>query len=120
MFTGVTSVERQRVELHRAARIEDAINDAIERRLRLRGWKPTVTPYTGYGAPGWVLVLGRVLLARFQPKPGRHQKKLRGWRSFTTFSAAGAPVTIEAGGVTHHTVTDRGGFIDTVVEAPFE
>jgi len=115
MFTGVTSVE-----LHKAARIEDAINDVIERRLRLRGWKPTVTPYTGYGAPGWVRVLGRVLLSRFHPKPGKHPKKLRGWRSFTTFSAAGAPVVIEAGGAIHKTVTDRGGFIDTVVEASFE
>jgi phosphatidate phosphatase APP1 len=115
MFTGMTSVE-----LHKAARIEDAINDVIERRLRHRGWTPTVTPYTGYGAPGWVRVLGRVLLSRFHPKPSKNPRKLRGWRSFTTFSAAGAPVMITAGGVTHQTVTDRGGFIDTVVEASFE
>ncbi len=108
------------VELHRAARIEDALNDAIERRLRQRGWRPTVTPYTGYGAPGWVRVLGRVLLARFHPRPGRRPKKLRGWRSFATFSAARAPVVIEVGGVIHHAVTDRGGFIDTVVKADVE
>jgi phosphatidate phosphatase APP1 len=115
MFSGVTSVQ-----LHRAARIEDAINDVIERRLRQRGWRVTVTPYTGYGGTGWVRVLGRVLLTRFRPRPGKHPKTLRGWRSFATFSAARAPVVIEAGGVTHHTVTDRGGFIDTVVKAEVE
>ena len=48
--------------LHRAARIEDAVHRALDPRLRRRGWHVVVLPYTGYGAPGWVRVLGRVLL----------------------------------------------------------
>src|SRR4051794_14170067 len=89
--------------LHRAARVEDAIHGVLERRLRRRGWTGAVTAYTGYGAsatagrPGWVRVLGRVLLARLDPKPGRRLKKLRGWRSFTAVSVSDALVRIEAG-----------------------
>lgn len=105
------------VRLHRAARIEDAFHDVLERRLRLRGWKVAVTPYTGYGGPGWVRVLGRVLLARLDPKPGRRLKKLRGWRSFTAVSVANAPVRITAGDRTCEVRCDRGGFIDAVIEA---
>jgi phosphatidate phosphatase APP1 len=109
--------------LHRAARLEDAVSDLLERRLRRRGWKVAVTAYTGYGAcaapdkPGWVRVLGRVLLARIDPKPGKRLKKLRGWRSFTAVSVKDALVRIEAGGQTCEIRCDRGGFIDTVVEA---
>ncbi|WP_260729952.1 App1 family protein [Dactylosporangium roseum] len=109
--------------LHRAARVEDAIHNVIERRLRRRGWKVAVTAYTGYGAsmtpeqPGWVRVLGRVLLARIDPKPAKRLKKLRGWRSFTAVSVNDALVRIEAGGRTCEVRCDRGGFIDTVVEA---
>jgi phosphatidate phosphatase APP1 len=109
--------------LHRAARIEDAIHNIIERRLRRRGWKVAVTAYTGYGAgstaekPGWVRVLGRVLLARIDPKPGKRLKKLRGWRSFTAVSVQDALVHIQAGDRTCEIRCDRGGFIDTVIEA---
>jgi phosphatidate phosphatase APP1 len=109
--------------LHRAARIEDAVHGVLERRLRRRGWKVAVTAYTGYGAsatddrPGWVRVMGRVLLARIDPKPGRRLKKLRGWRTFTAVSVMDAEVSIEAGGQTSKMRCDRGGFIDVVVEA---
>ncbi|WP_432833132.1 App1 family protein [Dactylosporangium sp. CA-092794] len=109
--------------LHRAARIEDAIHNLIERRLRRRGWTVAVTAYTGYGAsatperPGWVRVLGRVLLARIDPKPAKRAKKLRGWRSFTAVSVKDALVRIEAGGATCEVRCDRGGFVDVVVEA---
>ena len=44
--------------LHRAARLEDAVGGVIERTLRRRGWRPRVLTYTGYGADGWVRVLG--------------------------------------------------------------
>jgi phosphatidate phosphatase APP1 len=62
-------------------------------------------------------VLGRVLLARIDPKPARRLKKLRGWRSFTAVSVSNALVRIEAGGRTCEVRCDRGGFIDVVVEA---
>lgn len=103
--------------VHRAARIEDAVYELVERRFRQRGWRPTLVPYTGYGSPGWVRVMGRVLLSRVDPRPPRRLEKIRGWRSFTTFPVQGAPVVIEADGRRHEAHADRGGFIDVVVEA---
>src|SRR5579875_1749492 len=55
----------------RAMRVDDAIREFREQRARRRGLLPTVIPYTGYGAPGWVRVLGRVLLVG---KPGAAAK----------------------------------------------
>jgi len=52
------------IRLHRAARIEDALHEIVERRLRQRGWQPVITAYTGYGAPGWARVMARVVLTR--------------------------------------------------------
>ena len=107
-------------EVHRAARIEDAAHEVFERWLRKRGWTAAVVPYTGYGAPGWVRVMGRVMVSR--PGQGRPRKpgKVRGWRSFTTVSAKDAPFTVEVSGRRHEAVADRSGFIDTVVEADLE
>lgn len=107
-------------EVHRAARIEDTVHEVLEGWLRKRGWSPTVVPYTGYGAPGWVRVMGRVMVSR--PDNGRPRKpgKVRGWRSFTTVSAKDAPFTVEVDGRRHEAVADRGGFIDTVVKADLE
>ena len=75
--------------MHRAALVEDAVHQVIERGLRNRGWKPYITAYTGYGAPGWARVMGRVLLSRPRLAP-RKREKVRGWRSFTT-----SPVWLE-------------------------
>ena len=44
------------------ARLEYRFHAWRERRARRRGQKPTVTPFPGYGGPGWVRVLGRVLI----------------------------------------------------------
>ncbi|WFE24614.1 DUF2183 domain-containing protein [Solwaraspora sp. WMMD937] len=104
---------------HRAVRLEDAIHALLERRLRRRGWDLTLIPYTGYGAPGWVRVMARVLLGRPDP-PRRRAKKVRGWRSFATLPVKDAPVVIEAGGKRHEVRADRGGFVDTVVPADLE
>jgi phosphatidate phosphatase APP1 len=106
--------------LHRAARAEDAVRELIARRVRKRGWEATTIGYTGYGAPGWVRVMGRVLLERPEKTPearARKLKKLRGWRSFTTVAVKGATVVIEAGGLRCEVTADRGGFIDSVVQA---
>jgi phosphatidate phosphatase APP1 len=109
--------------LHRAARIEDAVHRILERRFRQRGWDVTIVPYTGYGAPGWARIMARVLLApserkpRRAPKKGRAFKKVRGWRSFATLPARDMTVVVEAGGRRHEACTDRGGYIDVVVDA---
>ena len=101
--------------MHRAARIEDAVHQVIERRLRKRGWQPVITAYTGYGAPGWARVMGRVVLTRTSTVT-RQLEKVRGWRSFTTSPVSRATVTIQIGDRVHETRTDRSGYIDTRVE----
>jgi phosphatidate phosphatase APP1 len=101
--------------LHRAARIEDAVHRAMAPRLRRRGWHVTVVPHTGYGAPGWVRVMARVLLTRIAPRR-KHAAKLRGWRSFTTLPVKNALVIIDVGGQLREAYTDRTGFIDCVID----
>ena len=103
--------------LHRAARIEDAVHELVQRRLRRTGWRVNIVAYTGYGAPGWVRVMCRVLLGRPDTRQRGRLDKVRGWRSFTTLPNKHVTVTIEAGGVRHETQADRGGFVDTLVEA---
>ncbi len=51
-------------ERHAAARVEDRLNAVLAAALRRRGWTPRVIGYAGYGGPGWVRVLGRVLATR--------------------------------------------------------
>jgi phosphatidate phosphatase APP1 len=108
--------------MHRAARLEDRFHDFRAKRARKRGCVTTVVPYTGYGAPTWVRVLGRVLLAK-EPKPGsraerkyrRREESIRGWRTFISVPIADVPVEVEIEGVLHSVQPDRGGVIDTVI-----
>jgi phosphatidate phosphatase APP1 len=102
--------------LHRAARLEDAVGGVIERTLRRRGWRPRVLTYTGYGADGWVRVLGRVLLT----PPGTRSRDVgggRGWRRFLSAGVAGVPVTIDVGDQCHQVVSARGGYLDVRLTA---
>lgn len=107
--------------MHRAARMSDAMHEVAERRLRQRGWGPMIIPYTGYGAPGWIRVICRVLLRPPDPRPRPPRRsgyrKVRGWRSFTSLPAQGTKVVIEADGTRHEAYTDRGGFVDITVDA---
>jgi len=96
--------------LHRAARIEDVIQEFREQRARKRGLLPTVIPYAGYGAPDWVRVLGRVLLTREGGKSGR--ASVRGWRSFTSVAVNDTTVVVTVGDTEHRVLTDRGGVLD--------
>ncbi len=120
----VTPVAQAVVPLHRAARIEDAVYNVLGPRLRQRGWHVTLTAYTGYGAPGWARVMGRVLLTPLAPRShrradSRRAAKVRGWRSFVTLPVRDTTVVIEAGGRRHEITCDRGGFVDCVVEGDF-
>ena len=91
--------------MHRAARIEDAFHEFRARRARKRGFLATVVPYTGYGAPTWVRILGRVVLAK-DPRPGsraerlhrKREESVRGWRSFVSVPLADVTVTVEIEG----------------------
>src|SRR6478735_4193564 len=108
--------------MHRAARIEDAVHEFRARRARRRGFLATVVPYTGYGSPSWVRILGRVVLAK-DPRPGsraerlhrKREESIRGWRSFVSVPLAQTRVIVEIEGDRHEVTTDRGGVIDTVI-----
>jgi hypothetical protein len=116
---------------HRAARFEDALDTRLATFLRRRGWIVRVEPYVGYGAPGWVRVLGRAVLAgpgvtdsdlpgvgaRPGSGPARPVAAVRGWRSFAVVQAPFTPVAVIVGAVRHELVTDRGGYVDAVVPA---
>ncbi|MBF4615253.1 App1 family protein [Curtobacterium sp. VKM Ac-1376] len=106
--------------LHRAARIEDAVQEFREQRARRHGLVPTVVPYTGYGAPGWVRILCRVLLTRRGLASDVSYAGVRGWKSFTSVAVDHAEVTVTAGGVSHVVETDRGGVVDTIVPIDLE
>ncbi|MFV0457558.1 MAG: App1 family protein [Actinomycetales bacterium] len=100
--------------MHHAARVEDLFNAALYEGFRDR-WVPTIVAYTGYGAPGWVRVMARVLLTRPKRDSVPHALR-RGWRSFITVPVVGAQVRVQAGGKTHTLVSDRGGYIDARLE----
>ncbi|MDH6181176.1 phosphatidate phosphatase APP1 [Microbacteriaceae bacterium SG_E_30_P1] len=101
--------------LHRAARIEDAINAWRERRGRRRGLITTIIPYSGYGAPGWARLLCRVVLSRGAAAPTRAEK-VRGWRSFFSIPVDDE-VIATIGGIEHRVHPDRSGIVDVVVDA---
>ncbi len=107
------------VRMHRAARIEDAVHEIIERRLRHRGWQPVITAYTGYGGTGWARVMARVVLTR-NPQDRRKLEKVRGWRSFTNSPVNHARVLIQIGDRIHETHTDRSGYVDARVTGDME
>jgi phosphatidate phosphatase APP1 len=107
------------VRLHRAAQVEDALHEILERRLRQRGWHPLIRAHTGYGAPGWARVMARVVLTRQQANRKRLDK-LRGWRSFATTPVNDTIVRIEIGDEVHETRTDRSGYIDCRVKGDLE
>ncbi len=88
----------------------------IERTLRRRGWRPRVLTYTGYGADGWVRVLGRVLLTPAGTR-SRDVDSGRGWRRFLSAGVGGVPVTIEVGSERHQVVSARGGYLDVRLPA---
>jgi phosphatidate phosphatase APP1 len=96
---------------HRGLRWDTRTNALVGRGLRRRGWVPRVLPLTGYGGPGWVRVLARVLLS----PPGTPREALgdlRGWRHFLTPSAVGVEVTVRLGDTTHVVTTDYDGYVD--------
>ena len=100
--------------LHFAARLEDSVHAWREKRGRKRGLKTTIIPYTGYGSPGWVRVLCRVVLTGGDVASQR-VAKVRGWRSFFSIPVDDVEVTIIAGGVEQKVLADRGGVVDTKI-----
>lgn len=104
------------VRIHWFARLEHRFHAWRERRARRRGRTATVVPFPGYGGPGWIRVVGRVLIL---PKTRGRGKdaSVRGWRSFVGIPVSFATVTITVAGRTHEVAADRGGVIDCRIEA---
>ncbi|MFJ2541449.1 App1 family protein [Microbacterium sp. NPDC087589] len=107
--------------IHWFARLEHRLHVWREGRARRRGRTATILPFPGYGGPGWVRVVGRVLIV----PPARSTKdgepaSVRGWRSFVGIPVSFAKVAVQIGGSTHYVVADRGGVIDSVVHTDLE
>lgn len=102
---------------HLAARAEDAVRAFRERRGRRRGDVPAVVPFAGYGGPGWLRVLGRVVLRAPEDPADDALAGIRGWRSFVKVPVGDIEVTVEAGGERHTIRADRGGVVDERVAA---
>lgn len=100
---------------HRAARIEDRVRAVVSRFQKARGWRPRVEPFTGYGSRRRVRVLGRVLLASPAYDPATTADR-RGWRYFFTAPAPREEVRVHVGDVTVDVVSDRGGYVDVMVD----
>ncbi|MDP3951640.1 App1 family protein [Microbacterium sp.] len=104
--------------IHWFARLEHRLHVWRESRARRRGRTATVLPFAGYGGSGWVRVVGRVLIV---PPPHRTESgeyaSVRGWRSFVGIPVSFASVHITIAGRTHVVVADRGGVVDTVIDA---
>ena len=105
-------------KIHWFARLEHRFHVWRERRARRRGRSATIVPFPGYGGTGWVRVTGRVLIVPPPPKRARGEGAgVRGWRAFVGIPVSFASVQVHLGGRTHDVVADRGGVVDTVIEA---
>ncbi|MGV8966159.1 MAG: App1 family protein [Cellulomonas sp.] len=101
-------------------RFEDAVNHRLAVALWRRGWRTRIEPYTGYGAPGWVRVLGRTVLA---PPSAGHAGAVphgglprnRGWRNLVAAHVPGVVVEARVGTRSFRLTSDRGGYLDAVV-----
>lgn len=114
---------------HRAARIEDRFTRAVARQLWAHGWRTRIEPFVGYGGPGWVRVMARTVLSPPRPLDGvpsaqapedEPTRAVRGWRSLATAQVPGAVVEVRAGSFVHRVTSDRGGYVDTIVDADLE
>ena len=107
--------------IHWFARLEHRLHVWRESRARRRGRTATVLPFAGYGGTGWVRVVGRVLIVppRRRNAHGDYES-VRGWRSFVGIPVGFSKVTITIAGSVHEVIADRGGVIDTVLDADLE
>ncbi|MBO9577873.1 MAG: DUF2183 domain-containing protein, partial [Microbacteriaceae bacterium] len=78
----------------------------------------------GYGAPtrtpsgdGWVRVLARVVLAKPDAPAAQRAAKVRGWRSFFSTPTDDQELRVRIGETSATIPIQRGGIVDSVVEA---
>ncbi|MCI5825233.1 MAG: DUF2183 domain-containing protein [Arcanobacterium sp.] len=127
-----------------ARALDDGANRRGIVRRRRQGWLPRLTPYMGYGSTHAVKVLARAIMAdpldgtpspTLAFRPGtvhslaasvvgefaqlvadKGAEAQRGWRQFFTTQVGFLPVTVRIGDREIHTRTDRGGYLDLLVE----
>lgn len=111
-------MSEDKARIHWFARLEHRLHIWREKRARRKGRNATVLPFAGYGGSGWVRVVGRVLIVppRRQTETGEYAS-VRGWRSFVGIPVSFASVSVTISGRTHEVIADRGGVVDTVIEA---
>src|SRR5690606_22992286 len=114
----MSEISGKKTRIHWFARLEHRLHVWRESRARRRGRTATVLPFAGYGGSGWVRVVGRVLIVppRRRNADGEYES-VRGWRSFVGIPVGFAKVTVTIAGRTHEVVADRGGVVDTVLDA---
>lgn len=103
-------------KIHWFARLEHRFHAWRERRARRRGRTATILPFPGYGGPGWVRVVGRVLIVPPRPRTASGEfASVRGWRSFVGIPVSFATVQVTLNGRVHEVTADRGGVVDAVI-----
>lgn len=107
--------------IHWFARLEHRLHVWREGRARKRGRTASIVPFTGYGGTGWVRIVGRALILPAQRRTAKAElASVRGWRSFVSIPVGFATVEVTIGGRTQRVTADRGGVVDTVVQADLE
>lgn len=97
-----------------ARKIEFSTNSFTLKRSALRGWRPSVTGYSGYGNAEFVHVLGRVLMHDPESENSRTWAQ-RGYRQFFTIQVPRHEVEVTVGGKTVSGTTNHNGYIDVLV-----
>lgn len=109
-------------------RVADQVHSMREKRAIERRDEPIVVPSVGYGAPGWVRVLGRALYKTnlfekaFNSLDGQasSDEAIRGWRSFTAIAIADAPITVTINRQQFKMQADRSGVLDVRIAIDLE
>jgi phosphatidate phosphatase APP1 len=111
----------EQLVVHRALRVDHAVQRWRARRARDAGYTAEVAPYTGYGSTSWIRVLGRVLLTnRSRRRRAETPTGARGWRNFVSVPIEHADVSVHIGEQSYEVQADPSGLIDVVVDVDLE
>ena len=106
--------------IHRAIRIDHAVQRWRARRARDAGYTAEVIPYTSYGSTSWLRVLARVLLAKRSQRNADTPTGIRGWRNFVGVPLENASLTVETGERSYEVQADHSGIVDAVIDVDLE
>jgi len=111
----------EQLVVHRALRVNHAVQRWRARRARDAGYTAEVAPYTGYGSTSWIRVLGRALLTkRSRRRRAETPTGARGWRNFVSVPIEHADVSVHISERSYEVQADPSGIIDVVVDVDLE